>query len=123
MVAMLAYHKIGDPPPGGWETWFYVPEETFAAHLRYLSGSGWAVIDSQEFLRGLGRPECLPAKAAMLTFDDGYRSNLHVAVPWLRRFGYAGMVFVPTAFIGGRNSFDDGVEPEEAICDWEELRE
>ena len=31
-LAMLAYHKIGAPAPGGWETWNYIPEETFAAH-------------------------------------------------------------------------------------------
>jgi hypothetical protein len=33
-LAILAYHKIGEPPPGGWQTWFYVPEENFVGHLR-----------------------------------------------------------------------------------------
>jgi peptidoglycan/xylan/chitin deacetylase (PgdA/CDA1 family) len=68
-------------------------------------------------------PESLPRRAALLTFDDGYRSNLTVAVPWLRRFGYPAVMFVPTDFIGGSNSFDAGVEPEEAICTWDDLRE
>src|SRR5436190_8760301 len=117
MLAILAYHKIGNPPPGGWETWFYIPEITFGAHLRYLRESGWPVIDGQALLRGLARPESLPQKAAMLTFDDGYRSTLEVAAPWLRRFDYPGLTFVPTAFIGGCNTFDGGVEPDEAICD------
>jgi peptidoglycan/xylan/chitin deacetylase (PgdA/CDA1 family) len=31
-------------------------------------------------------------------------------------------VFVPTAFVGGVNAFDQGVEPEERICSWQELR-
>jgi peptidoglycan/xylan/chitin deacetylase (PgdA/CDA1 family) len=59
----------------------------------------------------------------LLTFDDGYRSNLEVAVPWLLRIGYPAVIFVPTDFIGGHNSFDADNEPEEMICSWEDLRE
>ena len=55
--------------------------------------------------------------------SDGYRWIVEVALPWLRHFGYPGVVFVPTAFIGGRNAFDDGAEPPEAICSWGELAE
>jgi peptidoglycan/xylan/chitin deacetylase (PgdA/CDA1 family) len=122
-LAILSYHKIGPPPPGGWDTWSYIPEATFAGHLRCLRDGGWEVIDLACFLRGVAAPDSLPERAALLTFDDGYRSNLTVAVPWLVRFGYPAVMFVPTDFIGGRNAFDDGVEPDEAICDWEDLRQ
>jgi peptidoglycan/xylan/chitin deacetylase (PgdA/CDA1 family) len=122
-LAILSYHKIGPPSPGGWATWFYVPEATFAGHLAYLRETGWTVIDLATLLAGLEDATRLPERAALLTFDDGYRSIVDVALPWLQRFGYPGVVFVPTAFIGGRNAFDDGVEPEEAICSWEELAE
>ena len=47
----------------------------------------------------------------------------HVVLPWLHRFGYPGVLFVPTDFIGKCNEFDAGVEPQEAICDWDDLRE
>ena len=123
ILAILGYHKIGEPPPGGWETWFFIPEETFAEHLRYLQENNWQVIDLETFLRGLEAPESLPEWAALLTFDDGYRSMRTVALPLLRRFGYPAVFFVPTDFIGGRNTFDADVEPEEAICDWDDLRQ
>jgi peptidoglycan/xylan/chitin deacetylase (PgdA/CDA1 family) len=122
-LAILSYHKIGPPPPGGWATWFYVPEATFASHLAYLRDTGWTAIDLATFVAGLDEAQGLPERAVLLTFDDGYRSILDVALPWLRRFGYPGVVFVPTAFIGGRNAFDDGVEPPESICSWGELAE
>jgi peptidoglycan/xylan/chitin deacetylase (PgdA/CDA1 family) len=121
-LAILGFHKIGPPPAGGWETWSYVPEATFAGYLGHLRDAGWRVLDLAAFLAGLEAPGELPERAALLTFDDGYRSNLAVAVPWLRRFAYPAVMFVPTAFLGGRNTFDDGVEPEEAICGWDELR-
>lgn len=122
-LAILGYHKIGEPPPGGWQTWFYVPEEIFAGHLSYLRDHGWQVIDLLAFLRGITAPETLPERAALLTFDDGYRSMRTVALPWLLRFGYPAVLFVPTDYIGGFNGFDAGSEPEEAICDWDDLRE
>ena len=123
VLAILAFHKIGEPPPNGWETWNYVPEDTFAAYLDDLHKDGWQVIDHRAFLRGLVEPDSLPQRAALLTFDDGYRSIRREALYWLRRFGYPAIVFVPTHFIGGWNAFDADVEPEEAICDWDGLRE
>jgi peptidoglycan/xylan/chitin deacetylase (PgdA/CDA1 family) len=122
-VAILGFHKIGEPPPGGWETWFYIREQTYLSQLRYLQQNGWQVIDLGTFLRGLTDPWSLPERAALLTFDDGYRSIGEAALSGLVQFGYPGVLFVPTAFIGGRNSFDGGREPDEAIGDWDDLRE
>ena len=47
---------------------------------------------------------------------------LEVALPILKRFDAPAVMFVPTDYIGRRNTFDAGVEPDEAICDWEDLR-
>jgi peptidoglycan/xylan/chitin deacetylase (PgdA/CDA1 family) len=122
-VAILGYHKIGRPPVGGWETWFYVPEATFAEQLAALRDGGWQPVDLAAFLSGLAEPERLPERAALITFDDGYRSVREVALPWLERFGYPAVVFVPTDFVGRTNRFDLESEPEEALCDWDDLRE
>jgi peptidoglycan/xylan/chitin deacetylase (PgdA/CDA1 family) len=122
-LAILAFHKIGEPPLGSWKTWFYVPEETFVGYLGYLREDGWQVIDLAALLRGLTEPETLPRRAALLTFDDGYRSMLDVALPWLARFEYPAVLFVPTDYIGCHNHFDSHREPEEEICDWDDLRE
>ena len=121
-LAILGFHKIGEPQPDGWETWFYIPEATFVEQLGYLREDGWQVIDLATFLEGLVAPGNLPERAALLTFDDGYRSMRTVALPLLRRFGYPAVLFVPTDFIGGRNTFD-AAEPEEALCDWDDLVE
>jgi peptidoglycan/xylan/chitin deacetylase (PgdA/CDA1 family) len=121
-LAVLSYHKIGKPP-GGCESWFYTPAEVFVAQMHALRDHGWTVIDVDIFLRGLDEPACLPRRAALITFDDGYASTLTAATPVLEEFGYPGVVFVPTAYVGGTNSFDAGVEPEERICRWDELRE
>src|SRR5262249_43971277 len=82
LIAILGYHKIG-PWPGDWETWYYVPEETFAGHLRALREGGWRFLDASAFLRGLDDPDTLPWRSALVTFDDGYRSLLEHGLPTL----------------------------------------
>jgi peptidoglycan/xylan/chitin deacetylase (PgdA/CDA1 family) len=120
-LAILAFHKIGEPSPGNVRTWFYVPEATFAGYLCYLRDHNWTVLDLTTFLHGLSSPDTLPQRAALLTFDDGYRSVLDVALPWLQRFKFPAVTFVPTAFVGDANAFDAD-EPHEPICDWDALR-
>ncbi len=122
-VAVLAYHKIGDPPPGDWNDWFHVPEKTFADHLRFLADEGWSVIDIDHLLAGLEDPLAIPARSALITFDDADRSLFTTALPHLTNFGFPAVVFVATDFIGGANEFDTGDQPTERICGWDELRE
>jgi peptidoglycan/xylan/chitin deacetylase (PgdA/CDA1 family) len=122
-LAVLAFHKIGEPTGGDCPTWNYVPVDTFVSYIRYLEKDRWQVIDLATFLRGVSEPDTLPDKAALLTFDDGYRSIYTEVLPLLIRFGYPAVVFVPTDYIGTRNIFDKGIEPEESICSWNELME
>ena len=120
-IAVLGYHKIGPPAPGGWETWFYIPEAVFAEQLATLRDGGWQAVDLATFVQGLTEPERLPERTAFITFDDGQRSVREVALPVLERFGYPAVLFMPTDFVGGTNDFDS--EPDERLCDWDDLRE
>jgi peptidoglycan/xylan/chitin deacetylase (PgdA/CDA1 family) len=120
LVAILGYHKIGDPP-GGWWTWSYVSEATFAAQLCYLRDHGWVGLDADTFIRALDAPELLPDRSVLITFDDGYRSLGETALPHLAKYDYPSILFVPTDYVGGPNRFDAGVEPEEAIAGWSDL--
>lgn len=124
-LAILGYHKIGVPPVDGWYTWNYVPEDVFEKHLEYLRDNEWKVIDAKQFLEGLELPDTFPSKAVLITFDDGYKSTLEIALPILQKFSYPAIVFVPTAFVGSYNAFDADIfyEPKEDICTWEELLE
>lgn len=120
-LVTLGFHKIGEPSAGGWWSWFYIPEETFVHQLGTLRDLGCGVIDAGLLVRHLRGEEALPERPVLITFDDGYRSILTVALPRLQEMGYPAVQFVSTAYIGGTNEFDDGVEPREEICSWEEL--
>jgi peptidoglycan/xylan/chitin deacetylase (PgdA/CDA1 family) len=123
-LVVLGYHKVGDPPPGSWETWYLVPEETFRRQLDDLRRHRWEVVDLARFLMGLDELDLLPERAALITFDDGYRSIRDAALRSLREFGYPGVLFVPSDYIGRTNDFEaDTDEPREQLCDVDDLRE
>lgn len=122
-LAVLGYHKVGLPGPGGWESWYYVPQSVFAEQLAALRECGWEPVDADALLGALAGSRALPERAALITFDDGYRSVLEFALPVLQRASCPAVLFVPTGFVGRTNEFDRGDEPEERICDWPELAE
>lgn len=51
----------------------------------------------------------LPARAACVTFDDGYADNLTVALPILRRHGLHATFFIATGYLNGGRMFNDTV--------------
>src|SRR5438093_325805 len=81
-------------------------------YLKELRDSTWQVIDAGTFVEGLSRPETLPPRSVLLTFDDGYRSMRHTVVALLSAYRFPSVVFVPTSFVGDTNRFDRDVEPE-----------
>jgi peptidoglycan/xylan/chitin deacetylase (PgdA/CDA1 family) len=119
-VAILSYHKIGEPPDG-WDSWYYVSRSTFREHLAILRDRGWATVDCRTFLDALEQPGRLPGPSALVTFDDAYQSLVREAVPVLEEAGAPGVVFVPVDYIGGTNVFDADEEPDEPICSWDDL--
>ncbi len=121
-LAILGYHKVGPPAPGGWDTWYYVPAATLAAQLATVRACGWELIDADALRAAVrGEQDALPERAVLVTFDDGYENNLEHALPVLLEHACPAVLFVPTAHVGGTNAWDQDEEPAERICDWEAL--
>lgn len=51
----------------------------------------------------------LPARAACITFDDGYADNHHVAMPILKRHGLTATFFIATGFLDGGRMWNDTI--------------
>lgn len=49
----------------------------------------------------------LPARAACITFDDGYADNYHVVMPILQRHGLTATFFIATGFLDGGRMWND----------------
>ncbi|MBC00814.1 MAG: polysaccharide deacetylase [Rhodobacteraceae bacterium] len=66
----------------------------FERILKDLRRSGRDIVTMDEALQRLEDPQARPF--AVLTFDDGYRSNIDIALPMLERHHAPATIFVPT---------------------------
>lgn len=59
------------------------------------------VVPLEDALDALAASQPLPARAAAITFDDGYRDNLDIAVPLLEEFGLPATFFLVPGLLSG----------------------
>lgn len=67
----------------------------FDFSLNWLQREGWSIVSLDECLERLASND-RSRRYAVLTFDDGYRDNVSVALPILERRHAPFMVYVPT---------------------------
>jgi peptidoglycan/xylan/chitin deacetylase (PgdA/CDA1 family) len=67
----------------------------FEYSLNWLQREGWSIVSLDECLERLARND-RSRRYAVLTFDDGYRDNVSVALPILERHNAPFMMYVPT---------------------------
>src|ERR1700730_699351 len=96
----------------------------FEAQMQELKNKGIAVISMQDFLAWRRGEKAIPAKSAILTFDDGWKSQHEVAWPILKKFNYPVTLFIytegirPGHFSGGESmSWDQLAERRDAGVD------
>jgi peptidoglycan/xylan/chitin deacetylase (PgdA/CDA1 family) len=96
----LVYHSVtvDDERDDGQMT---VSARRLEEQLRAIAESGYVVMDAVGLVSALRAGSALPARAVVITFDDGYRNVLTSALPVLARFGFPATAFLVSAFIDG----------------------
>jgi peptidoglycan/xylan/chitin deacetylase (PgdA/CDA1 family) len=94
-VPIFMYHEIGETTNNPW----CVPTDTFQAQMLSLRAQGYKTILPSDLIahRHWGKP--LPCKPMMLTFDDGYLSNLKIVEPILKENNFRGVIYLITSQI------------------------
>ncbi len=104
-LSILIFHRVlAQPDP-------LFPNEI--DHTRFDAICGWLrawfnVLPLDQAVQRL-RDGHLPARAAAITFDDGYADNCEIALPVLSRHGLSATFFVATAFLDGGRMWNDTV--------------
>ena len=91
-VPILAYHVVGDPPPGAPQPGLYVSVADFRAQMAWLARHGYHPVTLDAVRRHWQRGAALPPKPIALTFDDGYPEHVDVVRPILRSYRWPAML-------------------------------
>ena len=104
-LSILIYHRaLAAPDPILNDE---IDAATFERHMTLLADE-FNVLPLSEACASLARGK-LPARAACITFDDGYADNERIALPILKRLGLQATFFVSTGFSDGGIMFNDVV--------------
>jgi peptidoglycan/xylan/chitin deacetylase (PgdA/CDA1 family) len=109
---IFCYHRLVDKVryPGT-----EITSAAFEAQMQQLKDAGITVISMQDLLAWKRGEKNIPPRCAVITFDDGWKSQYEIAWPIMKKFGYPFTMFIYTEGVRG-GSLGGG----EAIT-WEQL--
>lgn len=109
---IFCYHRLVDKVrfPGT-----EITTPAFEAQMKALKDRGITVISLQDYLAWRRGEKNIPPRCAVISFDDGWKSQYEVAWPILKKYGYPVTLFIYTEGVRG-GSLGGG----EAIT-WEQL--
>jgi peptidoglycan/xylan/chitin deacetylase (PgdA/CDA1 family) len=98
---ILLYHRIANPEIDPYL--LCVSPQHFAEQLAILA-EHYTPMSLQQCAVAIEQGR-LPGRTAVITFDDGYADNLHVAKPLLERHGFPATLFIATGQTGNPREF------------------
>jgi peptidoglycan/xylan/chitin deacetylase (PgdA/CDA1 family) len=104
-LSILIYHRVRAEfdPLNNWDP----TQAEFDRQMQLMSRS-FNVLPLEEAAARLAAGT-LPARAACVTFDDGYADNVHAALPCLLRHGIPATFFIATGYLDGGAMWNDRV--------------
>lgn len=99
-VPILAYHNFSKTSASK----MVITESAFEEQMKFLKENGYNVITLDQLLDFMDFKEQIPEKSVVITIDDGWKSNIDITFPVLRKYGFPATLFVYTDFIGGKKA-------------------
>jgi peptidoglycan/xylan/chitin deacetylase (PgdA/CDA1 family) len=122
-IPILMYHKVGAPVQVKADRFLNVAANDFRRQMRALARLGYEGITFTAAMNGMLGTCALPWKPVCVTFDDGYECVADCAGPILAEQSWPATVFVPTAYVGEANTWEEGTaHPIIPIMDWSQLK-
>jgi peptidoglycan/xylan/chitin deacetylase (PgdA/CDA1 family) len=86
------YHVLAEPPPGAPYPELFVRPSDFSGQMRWLQRHRYHAVTLDAVWKAWHRHGVLPRRPIVISFDDGYRSNVGVALPVLRQHHWPGVL-------------------------------
>lgn len=102
-LPILMYHQIAEHATPG--TDLVVTRAAFEAQMHWLKSRGFRTISLSEVAE---RPQVLPARSMVITFDDAFACVKTLARPILEKLGFKATVFAVSGTVGKYNVWDQG---------------
>jgi peptidoglycan/xylan/chitin deacetylase (PgdA/CDA1 family) len=116
LIPILMYHEVGKTADSPW----CVPLETFRSQMVSLREQGFKTILPSDIAAYLQSGKSLPRQPVIITFDDGYLSNLATVEPILKENGLRAIIYLITDRVSEKESERRKYEGKECLT-WPEV--
>lgn len=110
VVPILMYHSVF--PEATEKDMLVVTPRTFDRQMAFLKKNKYNVLALEELAQLIKEKKKIPAKAVVITLDDGFKDNYTYAFPILKKYGLPATIFIITNEVGRRDHLS-----------WEEIKE
>ena len=119
-IPVLIYHHFipDGPVPAG----TVVTESKFREQMAALRDAGYTAITLEHLIAFAENGAFLPKKPVLITFDDGYSSNVEIAAPILEEYGMHAVIFAIGINVGQENHAHSGNPLIPSRFGWEDVR-
>jgi len=115
-LPILMYHKVSS----GYSDGLTITASTLEQQFDYIVKKGYQTISFADLKNSMEMGNPLPLKPLIITFDDAYKNFDEYSFSLLTKYKLKATLFIPVAYMGKANMWDDGIEP---ILNPERLKE
>lgn len=106
-LTVVMFHRVLDPQDPRWaasDPDYTLRADLFAQCLRFFV-EHYNIVSADDVLRARRGEKTLPARALLITFDDGWADNVDFALPQLKKLGLPSLMFVVSDAVDRNESF------------------
>lgn len=103
-VPILMYHHVAQEGEGS-DT---ISAARLESHMAALRQAGYTAVTFEDLRAWVEQGSALPEHPVVITFDDGYESNVTLACPILKQYGMKATIFVVGVSVGKDTYKDTG---------------
>lgn len=97
---IYAFHHLNDQAEG----LYTIDAKRFEEFLKFLKDNNIETVKFSDLISYVKGEKDLPEKFGIITFDDGYSSNIDIAYPLLKKYGQVATIF-PIGNLMGRGKY------------------
>jgi len=117
-INVLMYHSISDAQgPTN------IDVDTFRGQIESLEARGYELVTFSDLVAWHEGAAQLPARAAVITFDDGFADFAEHAAPLILARKWSATVFLPTGCLGRKENWNGAAEPARQLMTWEQVED
>ncbi|WAM31242.1 polysaccharide deacetylase family protein [Caldicellulosiruptor naganoensis] len=108
-IPVLVYHYFakGSKEAQECNSFAVVDIQNFEKQMEYLYKNNFKTLTMEELYKFLKGEYIPPKKAIVITMDDGYKNNITLAYPVLKKYGFKACIFVIGKFLISKNTSNE----------------